>query len=278
MNNKPPYVTDKNEEIKKLGSWLSTQKHNYKKEAHIMTNPEIRKEFEAFNEKYKEHFTKFVSKNKIVKKSVNIKPKINVESTAEKHNRINSEYQEISRKMSLQNSTNTNNMFKENQDLWHKYHDSRDLSFKGYDEQDEIPVNKIINYLKTKNKYKLKILDLGCGRNLIQEYFKSTDKFKITGYDHVSYNGSIEADISQLPKKDNSINLCIYSQSLMGSNWKQYLDEGYRVLNYHGEIIISESVERYDMIKEYINKLKLHIKKDEYNKDKRWFYIHAIKD
>ena len=277
-NNKPPSEKNKNGEIKKLGAWLGTQKTNYKKETKIMKEPEIRKLFEEFIEKYKEHFKEFVSKNKIVKKSVNIKPKITRESTGDKNKRINSEYQEISRKMSSQNSTTTNDMFKEDKSLWHKYHDFRDLSFKGYDDQDEIPVNKIINYLKTKIKFKLKILDLGCGRNLIQEHFKSSKKFTITGYDHVSYNGSIEADISQLPEEDDTINVCVYSQSLMGSNWKKYLDEGKRVLNYHGEMIISESVERYDMIKEYLNKLKLHIKKDKYYEDKRWFYIHAIKD
>ena len=64
----------------------------------------------------------------------------------------------------------------------------------------------------------------------------------------------------------------------MGSNWKEYLQEAKRVLTYNGEMIISESSERYDTIKEYIVKMGLHIKLEEYNETKRWFYIYAIND
>jgi len=64
----------------------------------------------------------------------------------------------------------------------------------------------------------------------------------------------------------------------MGSNWKDYLKEGKRVLNYNGEMIISESKERYKKIKDYILELGLHIKKEEYTETKRWFYIHAINE
>ena len=38
----------------------------------------------------------------------------------------------------------------------------------------------------------------------------------------------------------------------MGSNWKEYIAETYRVLNYNSNIIISESSDRYNIIKQYI--------------------------
>ena len=120
------------------------------------------------------------------------------------------------------------------------------------------------------------ILDLGCGRNKITEHLKINSNFSITGYDYVSYNGSIECDISDLPNEDESIDMCIFSQSLMGSNWKGYLQEAKRVLKYNGEMIISESIDRYDVIKEYIEELGLYIKLDEYDETKRWFYIHTL--
>jgi ubiquinone/menaquinone biosynthesis C-methylase UbiE len=179
--------------------------------------------------------------------------------------------------MSTQKSDTTNEMFKQMPKLWEQYHDARDFSFKGYDNQNEIPVNKIISYLETKKNHKLKILDLGCGRNLISEHFYENHKFAITGYDHVSHNDSKVADISDLPEDDDSVKICVYSQSLMGSNWKEYLDEGYRVLEYNGEMIISESVERYDKVKSYLQKINMHIIKEDYNEKNRWFYIYAIK-
>ena len=63
----------------------------------------------------------------------------------------------------------------------------------------------------------------------------------------------------------------------MGFNWKDYIIEGLRVLEYNGEIIISESIERYDIIKNYINELNMKILNDNYNNTNRWFIIHAIK-
>ena len=217
--------------------------------------------------------------NKPSKKSVNIKPKSNKNSNKKSpFDKHKSEFQKLGDKMSKQRSDKTEKMFKDNKNLWHFYHDKRDKSFKGYNKQNEIPINKIIIYLETKSKHKLEILDLGCGRNKIKEHFKSNSKFNITGYDFVSYNGSIECDISMLPNENESIDMCIFSQSLMGSNWKSYLQEAKRVLKYNGEMIISESVERHQIIKDFIEELGCHIKHDDFKPSKRWFYIHALKN
>ena len=42
--------------------------------------------------------------------------------------------------MSTQTSINTNKMFQDDPELWSKYHDKRDFSFKGYKEQEELPI------------------------------------------------------------------------------------------------------------------------------------------
>ena len=267
--NEKPHRNSKDKDIKIMGKWIDHQKTNYKKKSYIMKDEKIRLKWKEFINDYL---------NKPSKKSVNIKPKKESKNKTGRKRSKNSEYQDICKKMSSQNSKTTNKMFQDNKDLWHKYHNSRDFSFKGYDKQEEIPINKIINYLESKKKRKLKILDLGCGRNKIYQHFKDNKKFNIIGYDYISYNNSIECDISNLKEEDESVNICIYSQSLMGSNWKEYLQEGKRVLNYNGEIIISESIERYENIKNYIKELGLYIKQDEYINTKRWFYIHAIND
>ena len=53
---KRPSSEDKNKEIKQLGSWLSDQYQNYKKNEQIMKDETIRKEYKTFIEKYKEYF------------------------------------------------------------------------------------------------------------------------------------------------------------------------------------------------------------------------------
>lgn len=42
-------------------------------------------------------------------------------------------------------------------------------------------------------------------------------------------------------------------------------------------MIISECVERYDMVKDYIESIDMHIIKEDYKKANRWFYLYAIK-
>ena len=49
----------------------------------------------------------------------------------------------------------------------------------------------------------------------------------------------------------------------MGFNWKEYLNEGNQVLEYNGEMIISESRERDDIIKNYLEELIMKIIIDE---------------
>ena len=78
--------------------------------------------------------------------------------------------------------------------------------------------------------------------------------------------------------ENETIDICIFSQSLMGYNWKDYINEAFRVLRYNGEIIISESSDRYDLIKKYINELGYHIKKEEFEKTNRWFYLWILND
>jgi superfamily II DNA or RNA helicase len=279
--NKRPLTTDKNTDIKFLGHWLSTQQKNYKNNEYIMKEPKIRTKWEEFITKYKEYFPDNPAIQKDVKpakKSTTIKPKLEEKTKSPTNKqRIQSEYQELTKKMSTQKSETTKKMFETEPKLWIQYHDRRDFSFKGYNNQNEIPVNKIISYLETKQKHRLTILDLGCGRNLIFNHFKANNKFTIRGYDYVAFNESIKADISNLPEKDESIKVCIYSQSLMGSNWKDYLIEAKRVLEYNGEIIISESIERYDIIKDYLKELEMKIINEEYIETNRWFYIYVIK-
>ena len=289
-NNKRPSQVDKNKEIQILGNWISAQQQNYKKKEHIMKNEEIYNEFTNFITKYKQYFPNIdphldplsdnqsveQSEQKIAHKTTKIKPK---SDTVEKTNRQlqKSEYQQLSQKMTIQKSSTTEEMFNDNLTLWYQYHEYRDISFQGYDNQDAIPINKIIKYLETKMKYKLKILDLGCGRNLIKQHFRENSKFSIIGYDFVSYNGSIQCDISNLPDEDETVKICIFSQSLMGNNWKDYLDQGYRVLEYNGEMIVAESTERYESIKNFITEINMKIIDDDYDVTNRWFIIHAIK-
>ena len=56
---KIPLASDNNQEIKSLGRWVYNQHNNYKENKQIMTNPNIRKEWEKTMEKYSNYFRNF---------------------------------------------------------------------------------------------------------------------------------------------------------------------------------------------------------------------------
>ena len=173
-----------------------------------------------------------------------------------------SPYKITGRLWSTQKSTTTHEKLQSNPAEWHAYHAARDISFQGYADQSQIPRNRIIIHLANKRKHRLRILDLGCGRNNIAQHFTQNDKdhkFQIQGYDHVVEEGSGArvgniADLSA-QEEDYSVNICIYSQSLMGSDWCEYLKEGHRMLGYNGEFIISEHIKMLDDVRAELGRL-----------------------
>jgi hypothetical protein len=110
---------------------------------------------------------------------------------------------------------------------------------------------------------------LGCGRNNIAQHFADSDKdhkFKIQGYDHVVEEGSgaRAGNIADLAAQedDESVDICIYSQSLMGSDWCTYLTEGHRMLRYNGEFVISEHIKMLDDVRAELGRLGFKVESE----------------
>lgn len=180
-----------------------------------------------------------------------------------------SPYKLTGRAWSTQKSTTTHEKLRSNPAEWHAYHAARDISFQGYSDQSQIPRNRIIAHLANKRKHRLRILDLGCGRNNIAQHYAHADKghkFAIQGYDHVVEEGSTAragniADLSA-QENDESADICIYSQSLMGSDWREYITEGHRILRYNGEFIISEHIKMLDGVRAELERLGCKIESE----------------
>ncbi len=276
---KAPSICSKYPEEKRLGRWVSHQKTNYNSRGPTpskegMKNQEIWQiwtetiqKYPCLKKKGEEQEPSSLpppSKKLIVKKS-HLIPKSNPESLECSASDISpssnsvitdSPYKLTGRAWATQKSTTTHEKLRSNPAEWHAYHNSRDISFQGYTDQSQIPRNRIIAHLTTKRKHKLRILDLGCGRNNIARHFTHIDKnhtFTIQGYDHVAEEGSgaCVGNIADLAsqEEDQSAKICVYSQSLMGSDWRDYLTEGYRILEYGGEFIISEHIKMLDDVK-----------------------------
>lgn len=189
-------------------------------------------------------------------------PETNPTSSNPKRVITDSDYKLTGRAWATQKSCTTHEKLQSNPAEWHAYHAARDISFQCYADQSQIPRNRIIAQLANKREHVLRILDLGCGRNNIAQHYADTDKdheFTIQGYDHVVEEGSGArvgniADLAAHEKRQ-TIDICIYSQSLMGSDWRDYLTEGHRMLRYNGEFIISEHIKMLDDVRAELDRL-----------------------
>jgi hypothetical protein len=112
----------------------------------------------------------------------------------------------------------------------------------------ELPLPRIIAKLQAhKHKNPKTLLDLGCGiLPTIHDLFHTSNQYNVRSFDHVSMVPGVEAcDIAHLPVEDDSADFVVLSQSMWGSNCKEYLQEAHRVLDPLGRMYIGELTEKW---------------------------------
>ena len=184
------------------------------------------------------------------KKSMKL-PKTNkqkVESNEQKQTRVKSEMSQLHQRYKTLKSENLQKEFKENPELWHKYHAISEDNEKSFPTQD-IPRNRIIqqlNELKVRKDKVKRIVDMGCGKAQISQYFNNDKRFEFINYDHISSNDTIiSCDISKIPLEDNEVDICILSLAMWGSNCEEYIQEASRILESNGLLYIIEPTKRW---------------------------------
>jgi ubiquinone/menaquinone biosynthesis C-methylase UbiE len=69
---------------------------------------------------------------------------------------------------------------------------------------------------------------------------------KVIGLDHVGWDESVvECDMTTTPLDDANLDVAVFSLSLMGSNWADYLKEAYRTVKPYGHLFIAEPAGRW---------------------------------
>ncbi|MBN9378617.1 MAG: hypothetical protein BGO14_07075 [Chlamydiales bacterium 38-26] len=84
--------------------------------------------------------------------------------------------------------------------------------------------------------------DFGCGEALLAQEFEN----RVQSFDHVAVNEDVTScDIAHVPLDDESLDAAIFSLSLMGTNYLEYLKEAHRCLKLDGHLWIAETTSRY---------------------------------
>jgi superfamily II DNA or RNA helicase len=157
------------------------------------------------------------------------------------------EFSEMNQKWSVCNSYTLSKRLKEDPNEWAIYHE---LYREARSKWDEIPVDIIAEKIKKRPDWI--VGDFGCGENILTKTISN----KIFAMDHVAIDDSvITCDISKTPLADNQLDCVVFSLSLMGSNYKEYLQEAYRTLRNFGYIFICEPRQKWENKEESTNVL-----------------------
>lgn len=170
------------------------------------------------------------------------------EERQHRHERNKSQLEVYHQKYKSMRSDNLHDLFKQKPKLFHDYHACADANEATYSDTSELPVNRIIAELEKNKHTRTKIvLDLGCGRvPKIRDHFAGSSLYEVRSFDHVAAREGVEeCDIAHLPLQDNSVDIGVLSLAMWGSNYKEYLQEAYRVLDTMGWLYIGEATRKW---------------------------------
>ena len=226
---------------------LTTDDHENKSvEEEIIIN--LPKEIEIIEEETDEEEFIFSNPKKKSMKLPKTHNKQNIETNEQTQISVKSEISQLHQRYKTLKSENLKKEFNENPELWHKYHGISEENEKSFPNED-IPRNCIIkelNELKIRKDKVKRIVDMGCGKAQISQYFKDDKRFEFINYDHISSNDTIiSCDISKIPLEDNEVDICILSLAMWGSNCEEYIQEASRILESNGLLYIIEPTKRW---------------------------------
>ena len=183
------------------------------------------------------------------RKELEVKLFPDITDEEQRRHKINSELSEFNRVGKTTLSSTMNKRFNDNPESWHYYHKLRRESMKDWD---EIPYEVIAKEITCESDI---VVDFGCGDNQFKSKIPNN---KVTSVDHVACDETVIAcDMCDLSKyiSDESHDVAVFSLSLWGTNYKDYIKEAYRVLKRKGLIYIAEPVKHYETVEEQ-NELK----------------------
>ena len=144
----------------------------------------------------------------------------------------------------------THKRLQKNKSEWVHYHEEYRKARKDWV---MTPYREMVNFYKKRDG--LVIGDFGCGEGFI--YKDLSSKHTVHSFDHVAMEEFVtECDFSKTPLNDESLDVAIYSLSMMGSNINEYLHEAHRVLKLDGKINIIEATSRFKDVKKFMIQLQ----------------------
>jgi len=161
----------------------------------------------------------------------------------------------MNQQMNKETSQETHQRFTNNPQEWHDYHDAYSEVRKDWD---VVPYQEAIKWCAARPN--LIVGDFGCGHAFLAKELKN----KVYSFDHIAIDASvIPCDIAHVPLEDKVLDAAIFSLSLMGQNFVNYLKEARRCLKLDGQLWIAESTARINdigLFKELLERLGFDVR------------------
>jgi len=183
------------------------------------------------------------------------------------------DFSQMNKTWSISKSKTNFERIKKDPEEWSYYHT---LYREARKDWDEIPYEEIAKKIKVREDWL--VADLGCGENLLSKEIKN----KVLAFDYIAKEGEevISCDISNVPLDNNTVDVAVFSLSLMGSNYEEYLKEAYRILKPYGNLFIAEPKKKGERtlpdLKNHLIKTGFKIVDDYYSSN--FLYIDCIKN
>ena len=141
-----------------------------------------------------------------------------------------------------------------------------------------IPFEKIANWISQLPVNRI-VADFGCGEDLLGQHLRAKGFF-VHSFDHVAISDDVvRCDLGEgVPLADNTVDVAVFSLSLMGANSSDYLREAARVLVFDGRLIICEPRTRLpadDAIRSRLEQLGFHV--TDISDDAQFTFIQALR-
>ena len=159
------------------------------------------------------------------------------------------DFSKLNRQINTENTSTTHKRMLKNSEEWHEYHRQYREARKTWK---VIPYEEWIRRLQSMSP-NLIIGDFGCGEAKIYQAIGA----RVKNFDHVSIDASVQScDMTNVDVKDGSLDVVIFSLSLMGKNWQDCIKEATRCVSSGGYLFISETTkslsERLESLREEI--------------------------
>jgi hypothetical protein len=171
------------------------------------------------------------------------------------------DFTRLNNKINNENSETTHSRILKDPKEWDEYHRQYREARKSW------PITPFEEIIKRISQLSPRLLigDFGCGEAKILEKFGAN---RVSSLDHVAINNKVTpCDIKSVPLSNEAIDIAIFSLSLMGRNWPEYIKEAKRCLATNGYLLIAETTKsmkgRLSKIKEVIEKQGFDIYNEE---------------